>query len=284
MRDGRLEDRCLLASGVPFPTPNASLSQVMYNGVTGAFQKTITITNNNPTQFLYAFLEGENSRQAIAPYQGTGAFDPYDPAHQEYRGYIGYTDGTTDYAGLPPLSSITITVPLAFWDSGRIIFSTDGTDQFSTAGGDNGATPTGAPFYYLNDEYRGDLLRQYRPEQQPVDVHPDLQRLRRRANYMPTDSDWQSPMASGLFQNGQTYNVTGPGLPAGGVSVTIDSSNPTASRCRGTRRPRRPSRTSSRSRPAGPSPRRPDLSRAGFTLTTQGSPARPTGSSCGTTP
>ena len=30
---------------------------------------------------------------------------------------------------------------------------------------------------------------------------------------MPTTSAWQSPVASGLFQNGQTYNVTGPGLP-----------------------------------------------------------------------
>jgi len=57
-----------------------SLDQVFYNGVTGSYEKTITITNNSPTQTIYAFLEGEVSRQAIAPYQGTGAFDPYDPS------------------------------------------------------------------------------------------------------------------------------------------------------------------------------------------------------------
>ena len=94
-----LEERCLLTSGVPFPTtpaPAQSLSQVMYDGATGQYAKTITITNNNPTQYLYAFLEGEINRLAIAPYQGTGAFDPYDDPEQEYRGYIGYTDGTTE--------------------------------------------------------------------------------------------------------------------------------------------------------------------------------------------
>jgi hypothetical protein len=63
-------------------------------------------------------------------------FDPYDPADHEYWGYVGYLDGQKQRAGLPPLSSITITVPLAFWDSGRINFSTDGEDQFKTYGGD----------------------------------------------------------------------------------------------------------------------------------------------------
>ena len=121
-RDCLLEDRCLLTSGVPFPGPFVqNLDQVFPSALylTAAYEKTITITNNNPTEYLYAFLEGENSRQAVSPYEGTAAFDPYDPSNQEFRGYIGYTDGTTDYAGLPPLSTITITVPLAFWDGGR---------------------------------------------------------------------------------------------------------------------------------------------------------------------
>ena len=184
MRDLLLEERCMLTSGgVPFPTtpPPVPLSQVMYDGATGQYEKTITVTNNNPTQYLYAFLEGEDSRQAISPYVGTGAFDPYDNPDQEYRGYIGYTDGTTNYAGLPPMSSITITVPLAFWDSGRIIFSTDGADQFSTAGGDNGATPAGAPFYYLSANTQASFYASIDAgNHQPVDFHPHLQRLRRR--------------------------------------------------------------------------------------------------------
>ena len=113
----------------------------MYDGVTGTYTKTITITNNDPTKYLYAFLEGENTRQAVGQYAGTAAFDPYDPSNQEYRGYVGFSQGGTNYAGLPPMTSITITVPLAFWDSGRIIFSTDGADQFQTYG----TTASGAP-------------------------------------------------------------------------------------------------------------------------------------------
>jgi hypothetical protein len=152
VRDWPLEDRCLLAMGgapVTFPVPTvSSVGQVLYNGVSGTYQKTITITNNSPTQTIYAFLEGVLTRQAVASYQGTAAFDPFDPSNQEYRAYIGYTDGTNNYAGLPPLSAITITVPLAFWDSGRIIFSTDGADQFSTYGGAAGGSVPGAPFYY----------------------------------------------------------------------------------------------------------------------------------------
>ena len=53
-------------------------------------------------------------------------FDPFDPIVQEYRGYIGYrsADGK-DYLGLLPGQSITVNVPLAFWDAGRLIISTD---------------------------------------------------------------------------------------------------------------------------------------------------------------
>ena len=38
--------------------------------------------------------------------------------NEEYRGYIGYTDGGKKYLGLQANSSITIDVPLVFWDSG----------------------------------------------------------------------------------------------------------------------------------------------------------------------
>ena len=276
IRDGILEERCLLTSGVPFPTsppPTQMLSQVLYDGATGQYAKTITITNNDPTQYLYAFLEGEDSRQAVSPYQGTGAFDPYDDPDQEYRGYIGYTDGTTDYAGLPPLSTITITVPLAFWDSGRIIFSTDGADQFSTAGGDNGATPAGAPFYYLSANTQATFFGSIAKNSNQLTFTPVYNGFDAANGGMPTDSGWQSPIASGLFQNGQTYNVTGPGLPAGGAPVTINSADPggvtlPANESAETAQPYVFSLTSGTSISSTD-----HYFQAGFTLTTQGSPS-----------
>ncbi|MEO6811808.1 MAG: hypothetical protein ABI353_22090, partial [Isosphaeraceae bacterium] len=212
----------------PFPTPTVdAVQKVLYNGVTEAYQKTITIKNNSPNEWLYAFLEGEIARQAVAPYEGTGAFDPYDSVNQEYRGYVGYTDGAHDYAGLPPLTSITITVPLAFWDSGRIVFSTDGADQFSTFGGADGGSPAGAPFYYFDANTQATFFGN-------IDAsHPD--RLSFTPIYngfdptnggKPTTNDWKSPVASGQFQNGQVLVVTGPGLPAGGSQVTVDASHP----------------------------------------------------------
>src|SRR5262249_49733326 len=68
-RDWVLEDRCL-PSGPPyeFPALVGTIDQVMYNGVTGQYEKTITITNNS-SQTVYAFLEGQISRQAVSPYE-----------------------------------------------------------------------------------------------------------------------------------------------------------------------------------------------------------------------
>ncbi len=229
IRDWRLEDRCLLASNGPiaFPTPSVhKLNQVMYDGVTGAYEKTITVTNNSSTQYLYAFLEGANSRQAIGQYAGTAAFDPFDPSNQEYRGYIGYTDGTNNYAGLPPQSSITITVPLAFWDSCRIIFSTDGSDQFATSSA--GSQP-GAPFYFLDTNtqatYFGNITTNGSNQYQ-LDFTPIYDSFDAANGGMPTTSAWQSPITQGILQGGQTYTVTGPGLPPGGDQVTIDAGSP----------------------------------------------------------
>src|SRR5262249_1713095 len=128
-----------------------SLSKVFYDGVKSQFAKTITITNNSDVT-VYPFLEGENSRQAEAPFQGTAGFDPYDPVNHEYRGYIGYTENNKNYVGLQPHSVITVTLPLVFWDSGRVNVSTDGVDQFGTFGGSESGTPTGAPFNFFHKD------------------------------------------------------------------------------------------------------------------------------------
>lgn len=227
-----LEDRCLLSlppSPYTFPGPFVdSIDKVLYNGVTGTYQKTITITNNSPTQWIYAFLEAQDSRQAVSPYEGTGAFDPYDPSNHEYRGYIGYTDGTNDYAGLPPETSITITVPLVFWDSGRVMFSTDGADQFVTYGGPDGGSPPGAPFNYLATNtqamYFGTIDSGNLSQLNFTPIHNGFDPS---DGGKPTTKNWESPVKSGILKDGQTYIVTGPGLPSGGSQVTIDSSHPT---------------------------------------------------------
>jgi hypothetical protein len=230
VRDWHLEERCLLSSDISFPTDTpgvVSLSQVMYDGVTGTDVKTITITNNSPTQTIYPFLRGQNSNQGEAMstvtglnYTGTGEYDPYDPTTQDYRGYIGYSDGKNDIAGLQPGHSITITVPMVFWDSGRIFFSTDGADQFATH---NAASPTGSPFYFFDKNTQsqyylqtqgGDLTKLYFTA-----AFTDFD-----SNGLPTTMNWKSPVATGKLQPGK-YSLAGPGVPASAF-VTVDSANP----------------------------------------------------------
>ena len=53
-------------------------------------------------------------------------YDPYDPAHKEYRGYIGYKEGDQYYFGLKNGESILVSVPLVFWNGARIGVGTDG--------------------------------------------------------------------------------------------------------------------------------------------------------------
>ncbi len=195
--------------------------------MTGTDVKTITITNNSPTQTIYPFLRGQNSNQGEAhstvtglDYTGTGEYDPYDPTTQDYRGYIGYTDGTNDLAGLQPGHSITITVPMVFWDSGRIFFSTDGADQFAAA---NTVSPVGSPFYFFTTNTQsqyylqtkgGDLTKLYfTPAYTSFD-----------SSGLPTTANWKSPVATGDLQPGK-YTLAGPGVPPN-ATITVDAANP----------------------------------------------------------
>ncbi len=233
--DWRLEERCLMA-GIAFPGPFVgSMSDVFYDGATGQYAKTITITNNSPDT-IYPFLEGENSRAAVGPYSETAAFDPYDPVNQEYRGYIGYTDGGVSYLGLPSQATITVTVPLVFWDSGRFIVSTDGADQFATYGGDASHNPPGAPFNFFDNDsfarYPGSI--QTINGQKVLEFTPIYNGFDSTPAHMPTTANWKSPIASGNLpvlsprtNNKQTYLVTGAGLPGGSELVTLDASQPT---------------------------------------------------------
>lgn len=225
--DWRLEDRRMLA-GLLMPSNTAgSPEEVMhYYGpnlatqIPASFTKYITITNHWD-QTIYPFLEGKNDKIANTAatthpqYSATGNYNPYDPVNHEYRGYIGYTETvggvTTTYAGLKPYSQITVPVPIAFWDSGRINISTDGVNQFKTGvDGNNSGNSPGAPFFYhdFNTQalYRGyiDPAHLDRLYFQPV-----FNSFEAAAPHAPTSANWVMPpeLRTGL-------KVTGAGLPS----------------------------------------------------------------------
>lgn len=145
-----LEDRCLPAwsgyiQGIQIPSQllntSSDLAAWKANQVLYAFspagtqdpsynQKTVTITNNS-TKVVYPFFYDANSGQSPKghDFPGMGSYDPYDPYNQGYRGYIGYTGSEgKEYFGLLPGQTITVPVPLVFWDSGRLYIATDSAD------------------------------------------------------------------------------------------------------------------------------------------------------------
>jgi hypothetical protein len=84
-------------------------------------QKVVTFTNkSNNHETIYPFLYSPNNEQI---------YDPIDTANDEYRLYIGYENNAGDFVlGLPYGKTITIDVPLVFWNGGRADIATDGAD------------------------------------------------------------------------------------------------------------------------------------------------------------
>ena len=83
-------------------------------------QKLVTFTNNsNNHQTIYPFLYSPNNNKI---------YDPIDTANDEYRLYIGYQNNGNYILGLPYGKTITIDVPLVFWNGGRADIATDGVD------------------------------------------------------------------------------------------------------------------------------------------------------------
>ena len=83
-------------------------------------QKLVTFTNtSNNHETIYPFLYSPNNNQI---------YDPIDTANDEYRLYIGYQNNGKFILGLPYGKTITIDVPLVFWNGGRADIATDGDD------------------------------------------------------------------------------------------------------------------------------------------------------------
>jgi hypothetical protein len=162
-----LEDRCLLNGSVPAPTPSGgwvALSKIMWNGqsqplnTSGSYtnvsappMKTVTFTNTTH-QIIYPFLRDANSGVGAGVGGGltTGAYyDPQDYHNQEFRLYVGYVQNGQDYLGLLPGSSITVQVPLVFWNAENTYIATDGTNLIPTQAGQLN------PFTYDSTSLRG---------------------------------------------------------------------------------------------------------------------------------
>jgi hypothetical protein len=93
--------------------------------------KTLRITNNT-TDTVYPIMRDPNSN-VLKSNSAVGLYDPYDPPNKEYRGYIGYKEGTKYYFGLKSGKSILVSLPLVFWNGARIGIGTDG--QYLTPAG-----------------------------------------------------------------------------------------------------------------------------------------------------
>src|SRR5262245_27382387 len=160
-RDWLLEDRCVPSADPLMPITNVSkLSDIFWNGgdstaraislgiaanipeAPSSAGKTVTITNSSD-QTIYPIFRDANNGQL-----GGKFYDPEDGLNQEFRAYIGHHDptkpvGQQDLLGLRKGETITITLPLVFWDAANIYFASDGSTLLNTGDVNN-------PFGYVS--------------------------------------------------------------------------------------------------------------------------------------
>ncbi len=151
-------------SFTPDPSdPNKLLNSVMYFGPTKNDQdprhlpipaKTITFTNNADFTVFPILVSANSTEDPLKP--GQSLYDPLDPIYNEYRGYIGHRNASGSYVGLLPGTSMTVTVPLVFWDGARIFIGYDPTymDMTNNAPqvGTNWPIPNPFQYYARNDD------------------------------------------------------------------------------------------------------------------------------------
>jgi hypothetical protein len=165
-----LEDRCLLSGGVQVPSiTQPDLSQIMWDGaktplnpggITFASNVTVsakTVTIQNTTdQTIYPFFRDANTGLGAGANNTNVFYDPQDFHNQEYRLYVGYqakdpnnNNQLTNYLGVLPHSSITVRVPVVFWNAENTYIATDGTNLIPTQPGQSN------PFTYDPTSQRG---------------------------------------------------------------------------------------------------------------------------------
>lgn len=115
-------------------------------------EKLLTITNNT-SRTVYPFLrDAHNTKDPSNP--GQGLYDPLDPMYHEYRGYIGYVNPAdkANYVGLPARATITLRVPLVFWDGARMELGVDGRYIVNDDAVVNAVPTAPNPFQYYRFE------------------------------------------------------------------------------------------------------------------------------------
>ncbi|HAB15094.1 MAG TPA: hypothetical protein DCE44_01470 [Verrucomicrobiales bacterium] len=86
--------------------------------------KTLTIRNNSPITIYPVMRDGNEAETAKD--SNIGLYDPYDQVRREYRGYLGFQTNNTFYFGIQSGQTMTIRVPLVFWNGARMGIVTDG--------------------------------------------------------------------------------------------------------------------------------------------------------------
>jgi len=93
-------------------------------------KKLLRITNNTG-QTVYPIIRSYNDTlvvdakgNAILP--KISVYNPFDPAQQEYRGYIGYEKDGKYYYGLQKGQTILVSLPPVFWNAARMGIETGG--------------------------------------------------------------------------------------------------------------------------------------------------------------
>jgi hypothetical protein len=137
-----MEERCML-SGIPMPTSTLTPADVMSQ--VNATMTTLKITNNT-TSTIYPFIEDINQGiNPTVPGDGPSHYYDYETTNmpggdyfnQDYRLYAGYEQGGQTYFGVKPGATITMNIPLVFWNAGLfyIAGSSPSTDAYFTKAG-----------------------------------------------------------------------------------------------------------------------------------------------------
>jgi hypothetical protein len=162
--------------------------------------RTVTITNNDPTNEIFPFFRAGNN---------SPIYDGQDTPNQEYRAYIGYqktVDGQqVSYFGLLPGEHITVKIPMVFWDSGRIYYTTDSryvTNDLAYL------TTTNNPFLYFATDSDSQPTRRYIDDGTQSDT-----------TIVP-DPAYKQPPAI-LYYHSLSGQVIPNAAPAGFVELTI---------------------------------------------------------------